>query len=266
MILGFCKPLTHPCRIWLYCSSWWPITDINIESAVVMVFEYCCFYWELYQTYYNMTYSYASETVLHFALHPEPLLIIWINFNPSMSNEVRDEITYPFPNFNDCTVEVWQWIRNFIPQSILGVITYPWWYKCKRGPVKLCRVFTDILTTNFKMKPVSFCFKYSHIQKHGDVFKWKHSPRYWPFVRGIHRSPVNSPHKGQWRGALMFSLICVWINGWVNNGEAGDLTRHRTHYDVTVTRSRGISGVEHGFSESIFKKLMKFERNVCKYI
>ena len=62
----------------------------------------------------------------------------------------------------------------------------------------------------------------------------KHFPRYWPFVRGIHRSPVNSPHKGQWRGALMFSLINVWINGWVNNGEAGDLRRHRAHYDVTV--------------------------------
>ena len=46
----------------------------------------------------------------------------------------------------------------------------------------------------------------SHI--HDDVIKWKHFPRYWPFVRGIHRSPVNSPHKSQWRGALMFSLIC----------------------------------------------------------
>ena len=42
------------------------------------------------------------------------------------------------------------------------------------------------------------------------------------------------PHKGQWRRALMLSLICVWINGWVNNGEAGDLRRHRAHYDVTV--------------------------------
>ena len=40
-----------------------------------------------------------------------------------------------------------------------------------------------------------------------DVIKWKHFPRYWPFVRGIHRWPVNSPHKVQWRGALMFSLI-----------------------------------------------------------
>ena len=64
---------------------------------------------------------------------------------------------------------------------------------------------------------------------HDDVIKWN-----WPFVRGIHRSPVNSPHKGQWRGALMFSLICAWINGWVNNREAGDLRRHRAYCDVTV--------------------------------
>ena len=52
---------------------------------------------------------------------------------------------------------------------------------------------------------------------HDDVIKWKHFPRYWPFVRGIHRSPVNSPHKGQWHGDLMFSLICARINAWLNN-------------------------------------------------
>ena len=59
-------------------------------------------------------------------------------------------------------------------------------------------------------------------------------PRYWPFVRGIHRSPVNSAHKGQRRRALMFSLIYAWTNGWVNNRETGDLKRHRAHYDVIV--------------------------------
>ena len=69
---------------------------------------------------------------------------------------------------------------------------------------------------------------------HDDVIKWKHFPRYWPFVRWIHRSPVNFPHKSQWRGALMISLICVWPNGWVKNGEAGDLRRCRVHYDVNV--------------------------------
>ena len=74
-------------------------------------------------------------------------------------------------------------------------------------------------------------------KSHDDVIKWKHIPRYWPFVRGIHRSPVNSPHKGQWRGALMFSLICARINGWANNGDAGDLRRHLAHYDVIVMTS-----------------------------
>ena len=61
---------------------------------------------------------------------------------------------------------------------------------------------------------------------HDDVIKWKHFPCYWPFVQGIHRSPVNSPHKGQWRGALVVSLIWAWINGWVNNREAVELRRH----------------------------------------
>ena len=56
---------------------------------------------------------------------------------------------------------------------------------------------------------------------------------------GIHRSPVNSPHKSQWRGALIFSLICAWINGWVNNREAGDLRRHRAHHEVIVMNRTG---------------------------
>ena len=47
--------------------------------------------------------------------------------------------------------------------------------------------------------------------RHDDVIKWNHFPRYWSFARAMHRSPVNSPQKGQWRGALMFSLICTWI-------------------------------------------------------
>ena len=77
-----------------------------------------------------------------------------------------------------------------------------------------------------------------HQKVHDDVIKWKHFPRNWPFVRGIHRSPVNSPHKGQWRGALMFTLICARINGWVNTREAGDLRRYRPHYDVIVMEYR----------------------------
>ena len=79
------------------------------------------------------------------------------------------------------------------------------------------------------VKCYNFC--YSMWQKH-DVIKWKHIMCNWPFVWGIHRSSVNSPHKGQWRGALMFSLIWAWINDWVNICEAGDLRHHHANYDV----------------------------------
>ena len=65
---------------------------------------------------------------------------------------------------------------------------------------------------------------------HGNIFR----VRYWPFVRGIHRSSVNSSHKGQWRGALMLSLIYARINGWIDTGKADDIRRYRAHYDVTV--------------------------------
>ena len=77
-------------------------------------------------------------------------------------------------------------------------------------------------------------YKVFAFRRYDDVIKWKRFPRYWPFVRRIHRGPVNSPHKGQWHGALMFSLICARINGWVNNREAGDLRRHQAHCDVIV--------------------------------
>ena len=72
-----------------------------------------------------------------------------------------------------------------------------------------------------------------HQSYHDDVIKWKHFPRYWPFVRRIHRSPVNSPHKGQSRGALMLSLICAlnkqlskqaW--GWWLKSPAGPFWPH----------------------------------------
>ena len=72
---------------------------------------------------------------------------------------------------------------------------------------------------------------------HDDVIKWKHFLRYWPFVWGIHRSRGNSPHKGLWRRALIFSLICAWTNGCANSRDAGDLRRHCAHYEVTVMGS-----------------------------
>ena len=78
-----------------------------------------------------------------------------------------------------------------------------------------CPEIHSILLKYLFRAPVS----YATVIIHDDVIKCKHFPRYWP--------PVNSPHKGQWRGAVMFSLICAWMNGWVNTRKAGDLRRNR---------------------------------------
>ena len=65
---------------------------------------------------------------------------------------------------------------------------------------------------------------------------------------------VNSAHKGQWRGASMFSLICAWINSWFNNRECGDLRSNRAHYDVTemaFSNSRWISSAPEYIANAI---------------
>ena len=78
----------------------------------------------------------------------------------------------------------------------------------------------------------------SAIMSRSPVSWWRHQMETFSALlalcAGNSRVLVNSPHKGQWRGALMFSLICARINDWVTNREAGDLRRHRGHYDVIV--------------------------------
>ena len=76
---------------------------------------------------------------------------------------------------------------------------------------------------------------------HNDVTKWKHFLCYWPFVRGIHRSPVDFPHKGQCCGALMFSVIYTWTNGWKKQSRrkwfetpSRSLWRHCNHMIAAV--------------------------------
>ena len=79
------------------------------------------------------------------------------------------------------------WYMGYVIAFIWGTVESVWWLK---------------IAWRILVSPTT----------HDDVIKWEHFPRNWSFVRGIHRSPLNSPHKGQWRGALMFSLICAWIN------------------------------------------------------
>ena len=143
-----------------------------------------------------------------------------------------DDVIYSFPNFNGATIEFKWWINDFIRYLIIDD------YSSMLG-LKLNNV-SKMGPRGFKVKPNSNDYNRqsavisNHLTSHDDVIKWKHFPRYWPFVRGIHRLPVHSPHIGQWRGASMFPLIYAWINVWANNREAGDLRHHRAHYDVTL--------------------------------
>ena len=97
-------------------------------------------------------------------------------------------------------------------------------------PQILSATFNDIIGST--RKPGKLERKHILSFQHDDVIKWRYFPRYWPF--GIHQSSVDSPHKGQWRGALIFSLMCAWRNGRVNNRDAGDLRLRRAHYGVIV--------------------------------
>ena len=72
--------------------------------------------------------------------------------------------------------------------------------------MQVCNLHNITTTTRLQHQKLS----YKNIPCHDDVIKWKHFLRYWPFVRAIHRSPVNSPHKGQRRGAFgVFFHLCL---------------------------------------------------------
>ena len=131
-------------------------------------------------------------------------------------------------------------LQKYLLDSLTNIYTYP-------VPTQLnCSDTCKIWTWYSKGKGYFDCSeKKKEIAKLIPGPWWRHQmeafPHYWPFVKGIHRSPADSPHKGQWRGVLMFSLICAEINGWgwANSREAGDLRRHRAHYNVTVVIRQG---------------------------
>ena len=106
--------------------------------------------------------------------------------------------------------------------------------------------FPNIVSQRWWHGWVTYCFGWQVITP---TSWWRHQMETFSaslaICAGNSPDPVNSTHKGQWRGALMFSLVCVWINGWVNNREAGDFRRHHAHYDVIV--------IYHNLNAGLFK-------------
>ena len=137
------------------------------------------------------------------------------------------------------------WLRGLYSEAIVGfkAICFQRFllHWCNRSDLMITSVFTHKTCNNMaelgRHQPDAnqFCTLWdADGYTHDDVIKWKHFARFWHLVRGIHRSPVNSPHEGKWCGALMFSLFSVWSNSWVNNWDANDLKCHCVHYDITI--------------------------------
>ena len=85
-----------------------PVVYCNSPLGQVMM-QYCCT--EKVNT--NSPFYWGGLT----------LIPAWISSH--MLRKVWDEIIYPFLNFNGATVEVLEWISNFIPHIIMDAITYP---------------------------------------------------------------------------------------------------------------------------------------------
>ena len=124
--------------------------------------------------------------------------------------------------------------RNFLECALIG-----WQHNCQPDKIMLNNghPLTATLPENFVSNVLPWCCYCIDTS-------WRHQMETFSAQLAIYAGnspvPVNSPHKRQWRGALMFYLICVWIHGWVNNREAGDLRRHRGHYDSDLYKPRGI--------------------------
>ena len=135
-------------------------------------------------------------------------------------------MTYPIPNFNGCTVEVWDWMNNFIPHFTMTVITYPCWNESYFISVKWAKFhenffsntvtlldlseapfsdrdeldqqldyhYDDVITGTIASQITSLTVVYSIVYSDADQRKHQSSASL-AFVQGIHRRPVNSPHK-----------------------------------------------------------------------
>ena len=153
-----------------------------------------------------------------------------MNFYPNMvsnhmPNNVRDWITYTFPSYTvdvenhlilACHMHGDKYIHPTLYNACnyLSILGLKFTNVRKRGPRKSLwlvmlssAIYFALYIYIYTLIPLDYNAPGDkQAWNQDDVIKWKHFPRYWPFVSGIHRSPVDSPHKGQWRGALMFFL------------------------------------------------------------
>ena len=117
---------------------------------------------------------------------------------------------------------------------------------------KLCRSFhpwcpgvkTRCLSSNVISTPL--------VEQHDDVMTWNSFPHYRPFVKGIHRSPVDFLHKDTLMRTFDVSLKLAWTNCWTNSRIADDLRRHDIQVTSQFNTLRPRQNGRH-FADDIFK-------------
>ena len=115
-----------------------------------------------------------------------------------MPYEVWDEITYPNSDFNGCAVEVWEWIRNFIPHYIMDVIAHPCWVSLY-GNVFFLMCFSVQGATNTEI------WRFSPVTSLTIVTSWYGN--LYPHCRPFVRRAVDYPH----RGTVMQSSVGFFV-------------------------------------------------------
>ena len=126
------------------------------------------------------------------------------------------------------------WIR-VLQDEIIALFPENSTYTTQLKSACVIKMRTNVVVV-FENEWTTFCWCYAIVSR--AVAWWRHQMDTFSALLAlcVGTSPVTGefPHKGRWRGVSMFPLICAWINDWANNREAGDLRRHRIHYDVTV--------------------------------
>ena len=162
----------------------------------------------------NLTIVYSSVySGAHQRQHQSyaSLAFVWGIHRWPVNSPHKGPVTRKMFPFND-VIMIWKCRIHFVQVAVCS--SPGWWFSMQvtsslgqgaRQRIGSIRHQLPLLLTWIDLMPAWI----SNYIRYKVIIKWKHFPRYCPFVWGIHRSSVNSPHKGQWRVALMFSSICL---------------------------------------------------------
>ena len=114
-----CLELRPQCTLECHWTNncWWLVCF----QCVPVVF------WWVNQWHSSGIPVYTGWSSVHWLRVRDGLTLIQAWISNHMPSKMWNEISYPFPNFNCCTVEVWEWINNFISHFKMDVIAYPCW-------------------------------------------------------------------------------------------------------------------------------------------